>query len=72
MTQIEPTLGKYRHYKGNEYEVLYVATHTETLERLVVYRALYGDLGIWVRPLTMFNESVVVAGKLIPRFARLN
>lgn len=50
--------GKYRHYKGNFYEVLSLATHSETLETMVVYRALYGAHGIWVRPASMWNEQV--------------
>jgi hypothetical protein len=62
-------LGKYRHYKGNEYEVIGVAKHSETLEELVVYRALYGEGQIWVRPLKMFTEEVEVNGKKIPRFS---
>lgn len=61
-------LGIYRHYKGNEYDVLSVAKHTETLEPMVVYRALYGDQEVWVRPLAMFNETVEVDGKTISRF----
>ncbi|AWL29315.1 hypothetical protein A7P53_16225 [Acinetobacter defluvii] len=52
--------GIYRHYKGNLYQVLYVATHSETQEKLVVYQCLYGDYSIWVRPLNMFNESVIL------------
>jgi hypothetical protein len=63
------TLGKYRHYKGNDYEVLGVARHSETKEELVVYRALYGDFGLWVRPLAMFAEEVEVDGVRQPRFA---
>lgn len=59
---------KYRHYKGKEYLVLHLARHTETMEELVVYQALYGERGIWVRPLTMFLEQVVVEGKLLNRF----
>ncbi len=50
--------GKYRHYKGNEYEVIGVAKHSETLEPMVVYRALYGEMGLWVRPAQMWNETV--------------
>lgn len=61
-------LGKYKHYKGNEYEVLGVARHSETMEELVVYKALYGDGEMWVRPLGMFNEEVEVEGKMVPRF----
>ena len=63
--------GIYRHYKGNLYEVLGVAQHSETHEQLVVYRALYGDFGLWVRPLTMFTEDVVHEGCRQPRFAFL-
>ena len=61
-------LGKYRHYKGNEYEVIGVANHSETLEKIVVYRALYGENEIWVRPLYMWDEEVVVDGKTVKRF----
>jgi len=61
-------LGKYRHYKGNEYEVIGIAKHSETLEELVVYQALYGDHDLWVRPLKMFTEEIEVNGKKIPRF----
>lgn len=64
-------LGKYRHYKGNEYEVIGVAKHSETLEEIVVYQALYGDKQIWVRPLKMFLEEVELDGKKIPRFSRI-
>ena len=60
--------GRYRHYKGNEYLVLCEATHSETLERLVVYKALYGDGGIWVRPFDMFFEDVETNGETVPRF----
>jgi hypothetical protein len=60
--------GRYRHYKGNEYEVLGTATHSETGETLVVYRALYDARGLWVRPVGMFCESVVVGGQAVPRF----
>lgn len=63
--------GKYRHFKGKEYQVLCVATHSETLEKYVVYRALYGECGVWVRPLSMFTESVTRNGKTQPRFAYL-
>ncbi|MFW1859642.1 DUF1653 domain-containing protein [Acinetobacter defluvii] len=52
--------GIYRHYKGSLYQVLYVATHSETQEKLVVYQCLYGDYSIWVRPLSMFNENVIL------------
>jgi len=61
-------LGRYRHYKGNDYEVLGVAKHSETEEEVVVYRALYGKRGLWVRPLDMFFETVVVQGRSQPRF----
>lgn len=60
--------GKYRHFKGNEYELLHVATHSETLEQMVVYRALYGEHGVWVRPARMWEESVEVDGKTVERF----
>lgn len=63
--------GKYRHYKGNEYEVIGVATHSETLAEMVVYRPLYGEGGLWVRPLSMFTETVVFHGKQMPRFEKL-
>jgi hypothetical protein len=67
----EPTPGRYRHYKGNEYEVIGVARHSETDERVVVYRPLYNDSGLWVRPLAMFVEEVTVNGERVPRFARV-
>jgi hypothetical protein len=60
--------GRYCHYKGKEYEVIAVATHSETQEKLVVYRLLYGDFSYWVRPLTMFTETVIVDGIEQPRF----
>lgn len=63
--------GRYRHYKGQDYEVLGSATHSETEERFVVYRALYGERGLWVRPEAMFIENVLVDGKQIPRFQYL-
>ena len=65
-TDIRP--GKYRHFKGKEYEVLYLAKHSETEEDMVVYRALYGDFGIWVRPASMWNETVDRDGKKYKRF----
>ena len=65
-------LGKYRHYKNKEYELLGVATHSETEERLAVYRPLYGDRGLWVRPLGMFLETVEIDGKHIPRFQHID
>lgn len=67
----EPKAGRYRHYKGNEYEVIGVARHSETEEELVVYRPLYGERGLWVRPRAMFLETVEVEGKIVPRFERL-
>ncbi|THJ20738.1 MAG: DUF1653 domain-containing protein [Nitrospira sp. CG24E] len=60
--------GRYRHYKGEEYEVLGVARHSETEEEFVVYRALYGDYGLWIRPKAMFLEMVIVDGHPSPRF----
>ena len=66
MEEIRP--GRYRHYKGNEYEVLFVAKHSETEERMVVYRALYGEHGLWVRPASMWNEIIVKDGKSRKRF----
>ena len=60
--------GRYRHYKGNEYEVIGVAKHSETLEPMVVYKALYGDGDIWVRPATMWNEKVNANGVEMLRF----
>ncbi len=60
--------GRYRHFKGNEYEVLYIAKHSETLEPMVVYKALYGDGGVWVRPAEMWNETVTREGKIFKRF----
>jgi len=64
-------IGKYKHYKGKEYEVIGVGKHSETLEEFVVYKALYGDDQIWIRPLGMFNEEVEVNGKKIPRFQHI-
>ncbi|MCB9711799.1 MAG: DUF1653 domain-containing protein [Nitrospirales bacterium] len=61
-------LGLYRHYKGRYYQVIGVATHSETEEHLVVYRALYGDFGLWVRPLTLFREQVEHGGQRVFRF----
>ena len=66
MESIKP--GHYRHFKGKEYEVLGVARHSETEEELVVYRALYGDFGLWVRPARMWNETVERDGKTFRRF----
>lgn len=64
----EIKLGKYRHFKGNEYEVIALANHSETGERMVVYRALYGEGGVWVRPADMWNECVERDGKTYQRF----
>lgn len=63
--------GRYRHYKGNDYEVLGVARHSETEEEYVVYRQLYGAGGLWIRPLGMFLESVTIGEIVVPRFQRL-
>ena len=61
--------GRYRHYKGGLYEVLGTTRHSETLEPMTLYRALYGEQGLWVRPAAMFNGTVVVDGREQPRFA---
>lgn len=66
MDEIKP--GRYRHYKGNEYQVLFVATHSESLAPMVVYRALYGEGGVWVRPASMWNEEITKDGKTVKRF----
>lgn len=66
MDEIRP--GRYRHFKGNEYEVIGLARHSETQEEMVVYRALYGDFGLWVRPAQMWNETVERDGKTFRRF----
>jgi hypothetical protein len=63
--------GRYRHYKGGEYEVVGVARHSETLEPLVVYRPLYNESGLWVRPHAMFFGEVEVEGRVQPRFERV-
>lgn len=63
--------GKYRHFKGKEYEVLHIAKHSEDLEPMVVYRALYGEGEVWVRPLAMFADSVTREGKTMPRFVEI-
>jgi len=62
---------KYRHFKGNEYLVMHIAKHSETLEELVVYQALYGEMGVWVRPLNMFLEQVEVNGQMVNRFEEI-
>ena len=64
--------GRYRHYKGGEYEVLAVARHSETLEAMVVYRPLYNDSGWWVRPFGMFTGTLEVDGAVRPRFERID
>ena len=66
MDELKP--GRYRHFKGNEYELLGVARHSETLEPMVVYRALYGERGLWVRPTSMWSEQVERDGYCGPRF----
>ena len=70
---MEPSVkpGRYRHFKGNEYEVLFCARHSETQEEMVVYRALYGDGGVWVRPLSMWTQQVERDGITQPRFTWL-
>ena len=60
--------GRYRHFKGGEYELLYLARHSETEEEIVVYRALYGEGGVWVRPAAMWNEEIRRDGKTLRRF----
>ena len=65
---MEIKLGKYRHFKGNEYEVIGIAKHSETLEEMVIYRALYGEGGYWVRPISMWNEEITSNGKTFRRF----
>ncbi|MEA5114553.1 MAG: DUF1653 domain-containing protein [Geobacteraceae bacterium] len=67
-SEILPRPGRYRHYKGNEYEVIGIACHSETEEELVVYRKLYGDNSLWVRPRGMFLESVTVGSQVKQRF----
>lgn len=64
--------GKYRHFKGKEYEVIGTAKHSETLEEMVVYRALYGECGLWVRPVSMWEEVIEREGKIFKRFERID
>ena len=66
-----PKPGRYRHYKGGEYEVVQLARHSETLAPVVVYRALYGERGLWVRPAEMWNETVEVDGQVVRRFTAI-
>ena len=66
MSAVHP--GRYRHYKGNEYEVIDIARHSESEEEMVVYRKLYGDHSLWVRPLSMFQDNVLLDGRQMPRF----
>lgn len=70
-TLIDTKLGFYRHYKGGEYEVIGTVRHSENLQAMTLYRALYGEGGLWVRPAAMFNETVVINGVLQPRFTFL-
>jgi hypothetical protein len=65
-------LGRYRHFKGKEYELIALAKHSETLEDMVVYRALYGDFLIWVRPAAMWQEEINRDGKIIKRFEKID
>ena len=67
---IETSPGRYRHYKGGLYDVVGTVRHSESLEPMTLYRALYGEQGLWVRPAAMFNENVVIDGLCQPRFAR--
>ena len=66
-----PEKGIWRHFKGGRYELLYIARHSETDEPMVVYRALYGEHGVWVRPASMWNEIVEVNGEKVPRFRKI-
>lgn len=68
----EIKLGRYRHFKGNEYEVIGVAKHSESLEEMVIYRALYGEKELWVRNAQMFFENVTRDGKTFPRFVYID
>ena len=71
LAKAEPKPGRYRHYKGNDYRVIGLARHSETREPFVVYQALYGERGLWVRPVAMFTEEIELAGKRVARFARV-
>jgi hypothetical protein len=68
---IETPPGRYRHYKGMEYDVVGTVRHSETLEPLTLYRALYGEHGLWVRPAAMFSEDVIIDGIQQPRFRKI-
>ena len=68
----EIKLGRYRHFKGNEYEVVGIAKNSETLEPMVIYKALYDDGTLWVRPASMWNETIERAGKIFKRFTYIN
>ena len=63
--------GNYKHYKGNEYEVIDIVTHSETEEKMVLYKMLYGDHSLWVRPLKMFMDKVMFEGKIVDRFHKV-
>lgn len=67
----ETPTGLYRHYKGGQYELMGTARHSETLETMTVYRALYGEHGLWVRPAAMFTETVTIDGVVQPRFQKI-
>jgi len=67
-----PPLGRYQHYKGNHYQLIDFARHSESHELMAVYRPLYGDMGLWVRPLAMFCEQVTIDGMTQPRFRLLD
>ena len=69
---IETLLGRYRHYKGGEYDVVGTVRHSETLEPMTLYRARYGQMGLWVRPAAMFNETVVIGGTQQARFTLIS
>jgi hypothetical protein len=64
-------IGKYRHYKGNFYEVIGTVKHSETLEELVLYKQLYGEGALWVRPISMFLETITIDGQIKPRFEKV-
>lgn len=69
---IETPPGRYRHYKGGEYDVVGTVRHSETLEPMTLYRALYGQRGLWVRPAAMFEEEIVFEGRTQPRFRKID